>query len=400
MSKSGEQTVGAISEARSVRRPSRGANVGGRVALPDVRRPPDRQLRFIEMEAATVLGEAARSAQVERDCVHLHFGDVLDLYDEWERPTVIVADGPYGLASYPGDPPTAEGLVEEYRPHVEAWSRFTLPSATLWFWNSELGWATVHPLLLEHGWEYRSCHIWNKGIGHVAGNANSRTLRKFPVVTEVCVQYVRANRLPLAGGGELLPLKQWLRAEWQRSGLPLNQTNEACGVRNAATRKYFTQCHLWYFPPAEAFVQFAEYANREGRPEGRPYFSADGKRTMTGDEWEALRAKFDCLFGINNVWTEPPVRGAERIKNGSRPLHMNQKPLRLVELAIRASSDPDDVVWEPFGGTATAAVAALRTGRRAHAAESNPLFYDLAAERLRTVRADDDALHATAAETA
>lgn len=342
------------------------------------------------MEAAWVPTERATPARVERDDVVLELGNALDLYDGWASPTVIVADGPYGLASYPGDPPSTAGLVEEYRPHVEAWSRQALPSATLWFWNSELGWATVHPLLVEHGWEYRSCHIWNKGIGHVAGNANSRTLRKFPVVTEVCVQYVRTNRLPLSGTGDLLPLKQWLRAEWQRSGLPLSKTNEACGVRNAATRKYFTQCHLWYFPPAEAFAQFADYANRHGRPEGRPYFSADGVHSMTGEEWDGLRAKFKCLFGINNVWDEPPVRGAERIKNGAKSLHMNQKPLRLVELTIRASSDEGDVVWEPFGGTATAAVAALKTGRAAHAAEMNPLFFGIAADRLRTVRADDD----------
>ena len=44
---------------------------------------------------------------------------------------------------------------------------------------------------MNAGWEYRCCHIWDKGIAHIAGNANTKTLRKFPVVTEVCVQYVK-----------------------------------------------------------------------------------------------------------------------------------------------------------------------------------------------------------------
>lgn len=33
--------------------------------------------------------------------------------------------------------------------------------------------------------------------------------------------------------------------EWQRAGLPLYKANEACGVKNAATRKYLTQDWLW-----------------------------------------------------------------------------------------------------------------------------------------------------------
>ena len=40
------------------------------------------------------------------------------------------------------------------------------------------------------------------------------------------------------------------------------------------------------------------------------------------------------------------------------------------------------VVWEPFGGLCSTAVAAYRTGRRAFAAEVNPLFFKTAKERL------------------
>ena len=46
-----------------------------------------------------------------------------------------------------------------------------------------------------------------------------------------------------------MPVQRWMRHEWQRSGLPLKRANEACGVRNAATRKYLTQDWLWYWPP-------------------------------------------------------------------------------------------------------------------------------------------------------
>lgn len=314
-------------------------------------------------------------------------GDVLGLYKRWPSPTVIVSDGAYGIRGFPGDPPTVEGLPAWYGPHVEAWSRHALPSTTLWFWNTELGWATVHPLLVKHGWEYRNCHIWDKGVGHIAGNANSKTLRKFPVVSEVCVQYVRDVRLPV--NGTPASLKVWLRHEWQRAGLALSLTNAACGVINAASRKYFTQCHLWYFPPADAFDQLVAYANKHGRPDGRPYFSLDGKHPGTGEAWAKLRAKFHCGFGITNVWQAPAVRGAERLKEAGKLscIHGNQKPLSLLDRIVRASSDPGDVVWEPFGGLCSVAVAAYQAGRACYSAEQIPNFYRLAADRLAACRA-------------
>lgn len=98
-------------------------------------------------------------------------------------------------------------------------------------------------------------NVWDKGMAHIAGNVNSKTgnvnsktIRRFPIVTEICVQYIRNVELPTEDG-KSLPMQQWLRHEWQRTGLPLCKTNEACGVKNAATRKYFTKDHLWYFPP-------------------------------------------------------------------------------------------------------------------------------------------------------
>lgn len=316
-------------------------------------------------------------------------GDALSLYDSWPTPTVIISDGAYGLRGFPGDPPTPEGLAEWYEPHVKAWSRLSAPYTTLWFWNSELGWTTVHTLLVQHGWEFRNCHIWDKGKGHIAGNANTKTLRKFPVVTEVCVQYVRGVHLP--SNGPMLPLKDWLRAEWLRAGLPLALTNRACGVRNAATRKYFTKCHLWYFPPPDHFEQLVQYANKWGRASGRPYFSADGERPLTAAQWELMRAKFYCEYGVTNVWSDPPIRGIERLKDErNHCIHANQKPLKLIDRIIRASSDPGDVVWEPFGGLCSAALACAKNGRVCYSAEVIPEFYRLATRRLEAEREESD----------
>ncbi|HVY45614.1 MAG TPA: DNA methyltransferase [Minicystis sp.] len=109
---------------------------------------------------------------------------------------------------------------------------------------------------------------------------------------------------------------------------------------------------------------------------------------MTGEAWAKLRAKFRCEVGVTNVWREPPVRGAERLKARERlgarahAAHANQKPLKLLERIVAASSDPHDVVWEPFGGLCSVAIAALRLGRRCYAAEIDRAFFETAARRL------------------
>ncbi len=312
--------------------------------------------------------------------VTLHNGDALTLYEKWRSPTTIISDGPYGLGSFQGDPHTPEELPDWYEPHIRAWSKKATPETTLWFWNSEVGWATVHSLLVRNGWRYVNCHVWDKGKAHIAGNANSRTLRKFPVITELCVQYVRDVRI-----GDLT-LKDWLRREWERSGIPLSKSNEASGVDNAATRKYFTKDHLWYFPPPEAFQRIADYVNKFAEPSGRPYFSANGITPLTKHDWAKMRAKFHCEVGISNVWREPPLTGDERLRNGTQSAHLNQKPLSLMKLIIEASTDPRDLVWEPFGGLCSGALAALMLKRKCVSAEINPSFYALAVERLMRAR--------------
>ena len=49
-----------------------------------------------------------------------------------------------------------------------------------------------------------------------------------------------------------------------------------------------------------------------------------------------------------------------------------------------ASSDQDDVVWEPFGGLCSTAIAALNTGRQCYSAEILAAYYKAALSRLAT----------------
>ena len=101
---------------------------------------------------------------------------------------------------------------------------------------------------------------------------------------------------------------------------------------------------------------------------------------MTGKEWERMRSKFYCPHGYTNVWDRNALRGKERLKapkKDSKAAHLNQKPLDLMKLIIQASSDPGDVVWEPFGGLFSASLAAKATGRKAYGCEIDPVYFNL-----------------------
>src|SRR5208337_388515 len=77
-------------------------------------------------------------------------------------------------------------------------------------------------------------------------------------------------------------------------------------------------------------------------------------------------------------------RSAPRVYNPGKnaTLHLNQKPLEFMRRIVTACTTPGDVVWEPFGGLCSAAVAAVELGRDAYAAEVVTDFRDMASTRL------------------
>lgn len=319
---------------------------------------------------------------------NLFKGNVLNYYKDWEKPQVIISDGAYGVLGFKGDTNSPIMLKEWYKEHIKKWSELASAGTTLWFWNTEIGWANIHNELIKNGWEYLNFITWNKGIQHIAGNCNLKTLKSFPVVTEVCVHYYKTPTFNV--NEKSLPLKEWLRYEWNRAKLTLKQANIACGVANAASRKYLTRDHLWYAPPPEHFEAMVNYASENGLEEGKPYFSIDGKSPLKRSIYESYFPKFYGKYGITNVIDYPPLHSKERIKiNGSsKYFHLNQKPLKLMELLIETSSDEGDVIWEPFGGLFTASLAASKLKRVAFAAEIQEMIFEKGRQRFSSVQTE------------
>jgi site-specific DNA-methyltransferase (adenine-specific)/modification methylase len=83
----------------------------------------------------------------------------------------------------------------------------------------------------------------------------------------------------------------------------------------------------------------------------------------------------------------PLVQGKERLRRADgRALHPTQKPEALLEIIITASSDPGDIVLDPFIGSGTTAVVAQRLGRRWIGIENNPTYYEAALRRIQAAQ--------------
>lgn len=85
--------------------------------------------------------------------------------------------------------------------------------------------------------------------------------------------------------------------------------------------------------------------------------------------------------GHSLLWTGPTINAIRDESRGTD--HPTVKPLWLMADIIEAFTDPDDLILDPFCGSGTTGVAALRLGRRFIGIERESKWAELSRERLR-----------------
>jgi modification methylase len=112
--------------------------------------------------------------------------------------------------------------------------------------------------------------------------------------------------------------------------------------------------------------------------------------------YEAMKALNDELQ-MRSDWNLPICSGHERLKDDTGgKAHSTQKPEALLHRVLLASTQPGDVVLDPFFGSGTTGAVARRLGRRFIGVERDPNYVRVARRRIAEVgRADDDALAVT-----
>jgi site-specific DNA-methyltransferase (adenine-specific) len=96
----------------------------------------------------------------------------------------------------------------------------------------------------------------------------------------------------------------------------------------------------------------------------------------TFNYWDAK--KMNDGKQLRNLWQFPVTPGRERTKGK----HPSQKPLALLERAVLLTSQPGELVLDPFGGAGTLALAAAKHDRRWLLIESVEEYADIARRRI------------------
>src|SRR5690606_21552202 len=105
------------------------------------------------------------------------------------------------------------------------------------------------------------------------------------------------------------------------------------------------------------------------------------------------RFNYDAMKALNedlqmrSDWSIPLCTGGERLKddNGQKA-HPTQKPEALLYRCIMSSTNPDDVVLDPFFGTGTTGAVAKKLGRKYIGIEREDDYIAVARQRLESIK--------------
>ena len=117
--------------------------------------------------------------------------------------------------------------------------------------------------------------------------------------------------------------------------------------------------------------------------------------------YEAMKALNDELQ-MRSDWTLPICSGHERLKDaGGQKAHSTQKPESLLHRVIVSSTQPGDLIVDPFFGSGTTGAVARLLGRKFIGIEREKKYASIARERISGVkRAPDDAIEVTKSKRA
>ncbi len=195
---------------------------------------------------------------------------------------------------------------------------------------------------------YRNEITWKRTSSH------NTTTRKFGDITDTILFYTKSNNylfIPPRQAHSESYLNQFYRfqeLDGRRYRLHLVERNQALGVRPNLIYEYNGYTPKWGWMMEQVKLEKLD-------KEGKLVWSSNGRpsRKIYLDEVKQPV--------IANLWDDIPPISAQSAERLGYP---TQKPLALLERIINASSNPGDVVLDPFCGCGTAIAAAQKLGRK------------------------------------
>jgi adenine-specific DNA-methyltransferase len=187
--------------------------------------------------------------------------------------------------------------------------------------------------------------------------------------------WLNVGYVALEGRAKAIPLPYLL---WRRCPFYLVQEivwNYGAGVSARKSLSPRNEKLLWYVKDCE---QYTFHLDAIRDPDVKyPQQKKNGK----------LRCN---TIGKNpsDVWQIAKVTSGENRSSPERMPHPAQFPLDLIDRIVRGFSNVGDLIFDPFLGSGTVAIAGLRHGRRVIGFEINRRYCEVAARRIRRHLAD------------
>ena len=209
-------------------------------------------------------------------------------------------------------------------------------------------------LLVPHfkslGLELRQQIIIDKGIRAVSGRATKK-YKMFPNVTESLLFLIKDNKQFI---------KPFLKEHQMKKGLSSKEINEKLGLKSNGGGMWsiYTGNNVAeQFPTKELWNKLSNVLD----------FNL---------EYEKIAQTFNPVMGITDVW-----RDIDFYKENH--LHPTQKPLDLITRLVKASSNENDLVLDPFGGSGTTALACKNENRNCISIELEETYCNIAKNRIK-----------------
>jgi DNA modification methylase len=235
----------------------------------------------------------------------------------------------------------------------------------------------VHANFIRDAFPANGFYLTTETSFQSKGYANSRPGTRFSVATQVIrnAPYRHAR----TGWDEGVREEVWcLEVEGDESFMLPN------GISTGNSKKKFTPSHTHLFQYVKDPASFTFNAGAIKVPSARQLVYGD-KRAKSGgrlpdDVW-VLRPQDapDGLFDpAGDTWYIPRLCGTHK----ERVAHPCQMPLAVLDRIIKVSSNPGDLVLDPFAGSFTTLVAAKKLGRRCVGIELSEAYAEMGRKRV------------------
>ena len=268
---------------------------------------------------------------------------------------LAILDPPYNIGIAEWD--KIENYIEWLYQRLIEVQRVLKNNGTMWFFHNDFVALTKIQKMIEDETDFifKQFITIDKGLQSIVGRT-SDNLRSYPTASEYLVFYTFED---LTGSQQLSekysrinPMAKYLKNEFERAKVT---NREIAGLFPSKTGGFTGCVSNWLlglnFPTKDQYNKMKEYLNKG---QGFEYLRQDYEDLR--QDYEDLRYTFNLQKGVTDVWSinfyEDNIRW-----------HPTAKPIKLIKRIIETSTNPNDLVLDPFLGSGTTMEACQQLGR-------------------------------------